>query len=73
MAEKVPERVRAPGVASKSRGRDRLRLAVQRLGGKRLLGVEVRSDADFLKAGKGRSDRGALRTGPPGSAVARGS
>ena len=49
MAEKVPERVRAAGVASKSRGRDRLRLAVQRLGGKRLLGVEVRSDADFLK------------------------
>jgi putative toxin-antitoxin system antitoxin component (TIGR02293 family) len=27
----------------------RLRLALQRLGGKRLLGVEVRSEADFVK------------------------
>lgn len=42
-AEKRREQVSAsPGLA-----RSRLRMAFQKLGGKKLLGVEVRSDADF--------------------------
>lgn len=42
-------RARAADPASKGLIRSRLRLAFQRLGGKRLLGVEVRSEADFVK------------------------
>ena len=49
MTEEGPERVQAAGAASKGLAGGRLRLAFQRLGGKRLLGVEVRSEADFLK------------------------
>jgi len=49
MAENRPVGSRAVRAASKGRARDRLGLALQRLGGKRLLGVEVRSEADFLK------------------------
>jgi putative toxin-antitoxin system antitoxin component (TIGR02293 family) len=41
--------------------RSRLRLALERLGGKRLLGVEVRAEADFLKV---------LERGVPVSALA---
>ncbi|MGH6886381.1 MAG: type II RES/Xre toxin-antitoxin system antitoxin [Geminicoccales bacterium] len=43
------EAVEAAGPASKGLVRSRLRLALQRLGGKRLLGVDVRSEADFVK------------------------
>jgi putative toxin-antitoxin system antitoxin component (TIGR02293 family) len=43
------EAVKAAGPASKGLVRSRLRLAFQRLGGKRLLGVDVRSEADFVK------------------------
>ena len=49
MAEQGPEGPRAAGAASKRLVRSRLRLAFQRLGGKRLLGVDVRSEADFVK------------------------
>ena len=48
MAESA-EAVRAVGPAAKGLVRSRLRLAFQRLGGKRLLGVDVRSEADFVK------------------------
>jgi putative toxin-antitoxin system antitoxin component (TIGR02293 family) len=41
--------------------RSRLRLALERLGGKRLLGVEVRAEADFIKV---------LEQGVPVSALA---
>jgi putative toxin-antitoxin system antitoxin component (TIGR02293 family) len=41
--------------------RSRLRLALERLGGKRLLGVEVRAEADFIKV---------LERGVPVSALA---
>ena len=47
MAERS-EDMRAAGSAGKGRARDRLRLAFRRLGGKRLLGVNVRSEADFV-------------------------
>jgi putative toxin-antitoxin system antitoxin component (TIGR02293 family) len=43
------ERASAAGAASKRLARSRLRLAFQRLGGKKLLGMEVRSEADFVK------------------------
>lgn len=42
-AEEKPEQVSA----SSGLARSRLRMAFQKLGGKKLLGVEVRSDADF--------------------------
>jgi len=48
MAAEDTVRARAAGAAAKGRVRDRLRLAFQRLGGKRLLGVDVRSEADFV-------------------------
>jgi putative toxin-antitoxin system antitoxin component (TIGR02293 family) len=43
------ERASAAGVTSRRLAQSRLRLAFQRLGGKKLLGVEVRSEADFVK------------------------
>jgi len=50
MAEQEAEGgARAAGAASKGLVRSRLRLAFQRLGGKRLLGVDVRSEADFVR------------------------
>ena len=48
MAEDRDEGVGAAGLASKGLVRSRLRLAFQRLGGRRLLGVDIRSEADFL-------------------------
>jgi hypothetical protein len=48
-------------VSAQGLERSRLRLAFERLGGKRLLGVEVRTDADFLKV---------LERGVPVSALA---
>lgn len=49
MAEGGARGARAAGASAQGLARSRLRLAFQRLGGKRLLGVEVRSEADFLK------------------------
>jgi putative toxin-antitoxin system antitoxin component (TIGR02293 family) len=49
MAEQEPKGQRAAAAGSKGLVRSRLRLAFQRLGGKRLLGVDVRSEADFVK------------------------
>ena len=49
MAEEGAGGARAAGASAKGLAQSRLRLAFQRLGGKRLLGVEVRSAADFLK------------------------
>jgi hypothetical protein len=47
----TPGRTFAQPAGSKARGplRSRLELALQKLGGRRLLGVEVRSEADFVK------------------------
>src|SRR5918994_5765755 len=49
MAEEGARGTKAAGASGKGLARSRLRLALQKLGGKRLLGVEVRSEADFLK------------------------
>jgi putative toxin-antitoxin system antitoxin component (TIGR02293 family) len=49
MAQERPRDSRASGASAQASARSRLRLAFERLGGKRLLGVEVRSEADFLK------------------------
>lgn len=49
MAEEGDRGAKPAGASGKGSARSRLRLAFQRLGGKRLLGVEVRSEADFLR------------------------
>ena len=49
MAEQRARGSRASGASPRGLARSRLHLALQRLGGKRLLGVEVRSEADFVK------------------------
>lgn len=49
MVEERVGKVRASGTSARGLARSRLRLAFARLGGKRLLGVEVRSEADFVK------------------------
>jgi putative toxin-antitoxin system antitoxin component (TIGR02293 family) len=48
MARRASDLEASRGSAARS-ARSRLRLAFDRLGGKRLLGVEVRGEADFLK------------------------
>jgi putative toxin-antitoxin system antitoxin component (TIGR02293 family) len=49
MAEERTRGSRASGESTRGVARSRLRLAFDKLGGKRLLGVEVRSEADFMK------------------------
>jgi putative toxin-antitoxin system antitoxin component (TIGR02293 family) len=49
MAEERARSSRASAGSARGLARSRLRLAFERLGGKRLLGVEVRSEADFVK------------------------
>lgn len=49
MVEERARGSRASAGSARGLARSRLHLAVQRLGGKRLLGVEVRSEADFVK------------------------
>jgi putative toxin-antitoxin system antitoxin component (TIGR02293 family) len=48
MARRASDLGASDGGAARA-ARSRLRLALERLGGKRLLGVEVRAEADFLK------------------------
>ena len=61
MAEERARGARASGGSARGLARSRLRLAFDRLGGKRLLGVEVRSEADFVQV---------LERGVPVSALA---
>jgi putative toxin-antitoxin system antitoxin component (TIGR02293 family) len=49
MSEQRASAAKAATASARGLARSRLRLAFERLGGKRLLGVEVRSEADFLK------------------------
>jgi putative toxin-antitoxin system antitoxin component (TIGR02293 family) len=49
MAEEGARGAKAASPSARGLARSRLRLAFKRLGGKRLLGVEVRSEADFVK------------------------
>ena len=49
MAQERARDQRETAVSARGLARSRLRLAFQRLGGKKLLGVEVRSEADFVK------------------------
>ena len=60
MARRARDLGASDGGATRA-ARSRLRLALERLGGKRLLGVEVRAEADFLKV---------LERGVPVSALA---
>ena len=49
MSEERAKGAREAGPSTRRLARSRVRLAFQRLGGKRLLGVEVRSEVDFVK------------------------
>jgi hypothetical protein len=49
MAEPGRRFAQPAGSNSRGRPRSRVELALQKLGGRRLLGVEVRSEADLVK------------------------
>ena len=61
MAEERARGAKTAAATARGLARSRLRLAFDRLGGKRLLGLEVRSEADFVKV---------LERGVPVSALA---